>query len=299
MMHYRRVVLLVAVGVMSSPMLACTNIMRVPQGDVAAQSESQRATRAPNSKAIGWNADHLAAAKPADRAAYQLSGGDKLSGKPFVLAAQRTVEPAGGDEDEVADRVVVYTATLAMTVVDPLDAIDRAMAVTESLGGYMQRRTNRSVTLRIPAAKFQQAVAQFEGLGAVSDRNIEGQDVTEDYVDLQARIRAAEAVRERLNALLTRAEKIEDTLAVEKELTRVNGELERLYGQMNLLKNRVAYSTVQLNFDRVARTPESLSPAPSLPFYWLKQLDLGRLIDDPDTVKRLQYSKLMSSGGSF
>ena len=89
----------------------------------------------------------------------------------------------------------------------------------------------------------------------------------------------AMAVRERLSALLAKAENVQAALEVEKELNRVGEEIERLQAKIELLKNRVAYSTITINFERVYRA----APTPQLmklPFTWLHDLDPKRLTAD-------------------
>lgn len=215
--------------------------------------------------------------------------------EPHTSNADRT-NPALADAGE--KRIVVYSANLNIVVMDIDRSIDAAMAMTKELGGYMQSRHESRLVVRIPAAKFEQALARFEELGTVDGRQIEAQDVTEEFVDLDARLKAAQAVRERLLAVLADARKVEDTLAVEKELGRVNAEIDGLKAKLDVLRGRVAMSTVSLFFKRVARLP-ALGPGIRLPFVWLDELDLGRLVGQDELSPRYLKNMTIGSKGSY
>lgn len=189
-------------------------------------------------------------------------------------AESPAVDKSGGGEGR---RVMVYSAALSLTVGDVEFAVEQALAAAKALGGYLHSREDSRLVVRVPAERFEEAVARFESLGAVNRRHIEAQDVTEEYIDLDARLRAAESVRDRLTKLLASASRVEDALAIEKELARLNGEIDALKAKLDVLRNRVAMSAIALTFERVARTPE-LGPGIRLPFAWLNELDLGRLV---------------------
>lgn len=215
--------------------------------------------------------------------------------EPHTSNADRT-NPALADADE--KRIVVYSANLNIVVMDIDRSIDAALSMAKELGGYMQSRHESWLVVRIPAAKFEQALARFEELGTVDGRQIEAQDVTEEFVDLDARLKAAQAVRERLLAVLADARKVEDTLAVEKELGRVNAEIDGLKAKLDVLRGRVAMSTLSLFFKRVARLP-ALGPGIRLPFAWLDELDLGRLVGQDELSPRYLKNMTMGYKGSF
>ncbi len=238
----------------------------------------------------------LASAAPARAPTAAALNADALPPlEPHASNADRT-NPALAEADE--QRIVIYSASLNMVVMDIDRSIDAALAMTKELGGYMQSRHESRLVVRIPAAKFEKALAQFEELGTVDGRQIEAQDVTEEFVDLDARLKAAQAVRERLLAVLADARKVEDTLAVEKELGRVNAEIDGLKAKLDVLRGRVAMSTVSLLFKRVARLP-ALGPGIRLPFAWLDELDLGRLVGQDELSPRYLKNMTMGYKGSF
>lgn len=180
--------------------------------------------------------------------------------------------------DEQADvptdqRVVIHNAGYRIVVND----VSRAMAAAERLaadfGGYVQQITGDRIILRIPAHRFDEATGVVRDLGEVVAREREVIDVTDQYIDLQARLRNARAVHERLTKLLDEAKSVDDALAVERELKRLGEEIERYEAQLAALENRVAYATVAITFERVAHQVVVWRDIISLPFPWLQELE--------------------------
>jgi len=202
--------------------------------------------------------------------------------EPLVEALRespRAMLAAAGDdlrEVPIGQRVVVYTAAFRIVVHDVFVAVQDTRRIAQEMGGYVQRIQGDAVTIRVPAERFQAAVERLEALGQVSHREVEATDVTDEYVDLQARLKNAQAVRERLVALLQKAEDVKSALEVEKELNRVGAEIEQLQAKIEVLKNRVAYSTITVTFERVAQQTHFRGVA-RLPFAWLRELDPNRL----------------------
>lgn len=172
----------------------------------------------------------------------------------------------------VVQRVLIYSAALRVVVPDVEAALKQAQALAGEYDGYMQELSGDRITLRVPAARFEEALARLESLGRVVQRDIKAQDVTEEYVDLQARLRNAERLRDRLLALLEKAENVQAILEVERELGRVNQEIERLTGQLNLLNSRAALSAVTIQFERAAPLAGPSPAERHLPFPWLRSL---------------------------
>jgi hypothetical protein len=210
-------------------------------------------------------AESNAGAAPADMAARS----DEVA--PAAPPLPDATPPQTGEK-----RIVIYTATLTIVVPEIEAALKQVESLTNACGGWVHEIRGDRITIRVPAAKFTATESQVEALGRVTNRQLEAADVTAEFVDLEARLRNALAVRERLAALLARAETVQAALEVEKELKRVGEEIERLQAQLKLLKNRVAYSTITIAFERVYRT----APTPQLmklPFEWLHELDPKRL----------------------
>lgn len=212
------------------------------------------------------------------------SGSDRAAAArdaaPAAAPAPATVRLASFKETDNTTaggkRVVIYNAGYRIVVQEIDAAIKQTEKVAEDLGGYVNTVRTDQIVIRVPVTNYKKATELVEALGIVSHRELEALDVTEEYVDLEARLKSAMAVRTRLEGLLAKAEDVKAALEVEKELSRVGEEIERLQAKLELLKNRVAYSTITVDFERVSRA----TPSPQvfkLPFDWLHELDPNRL----------------------
>ena len=144
------------------------------------------------------------------------------------------------------------TATLR---VDSLEvAIARVQQLAQRVGGYVansslqsgaENAREASLELKIPSARWDQALGGLKPIGKLESQQTSSQDVGEEYVDVTARMQNARRLEERLVSLLaTRTGKLDDVLAVERELARVREEIERYEGRLRFLRSRVAMSTL-------------------------------------------------------
>jgi hypothetical protein len=142
----------------------------------------------------------------------------------------------------------------------------------------LAKRDDQSITIRVPAAAFEEAVRRIAGVGDMLHRNVTAEDVTEEYRDLEIRLKSARAVQARLTELLAKAAKVEDSLAIERELDRVSGEIERIEGRIKYLKDRAAFSTITVRFE--PRPTEQVNAGTvRLPVPWLYEITLPRLLN--------------------
>jgi hypothetical protein len=153
----------------------------------------------------------------------------------------------------------------------------RVEALARELGGFLARRDDVSITIRVPAGRFDEALARVTALGEVLQRKVTVDDVTEEFLDLEVRLQNLRAIRARLEKLLERATKVEEAVLLERELARVAGEMERIEGRMKLLREQAAFSTITVSFTPRRREDVSRA-APRLPVSWLSELGLGRLM---------------------
>jgi len=176
----------------------------------------------------------------------------------------------------VSPRKVVYTGRFNVAVGEVESAIQATKALAEKMGGYMLRMKVNAIAIRIPASTFDSAVAELARLGTVIDKDITARDVTDQYLDLEMRLRNAKVLQKKLIALLEKSQAVRDTLAIEKELQRVSMEMERLEGQLKKLSHEVAYSTLTVTFTLTHNAPAETRV--KLPFRWLKSLGLDELL---------------------
>jgi len=175
--------------------------------------------------------------------------------------------PALGEAPEIGfERKVIRTADLRVEVQDFDEAYQAALFTVESCGGYVERssvftdegrpgtesRRIASLVLRIPESAFQTALRDLRSLGEVRGETVEGQDVSAQYYDTQARARTLELKEQRLLEILGEAETVDEILRVENEIWRVREEIERLRSTLKRLDNLVSMSAVNLRLEEPA-----------------------------------------------
>jgi len=162
-------------------------------------------------------------------------------------------EPAFG-------RMVARTTTLGITVQSVAEAIDQVKTLAESLGGYVVSSTwsgresegRAVVSVRVPAEKYDDTMKKLRVLAVeVVSENTETRDVTEEYVDLQSRLRNLEATEKEYLTLLQRANTVEDVLKIQQQLSNVRGDIEKNKGRMQYLERTSSTSLIQVNLERV------------------------------------------------
>jgi hypothetical protein len=238
-----------------------------------------RAAEAPAAMAVGGVPQGYPPPAPAMPAPMVSGpGGGAASGASRELLAANDVAAAKSVPDSPhSAAMLVYTASLAMAVYQVEPGLDGVERVARELGGYLSARQDASVTIRVPRDRFDDAVARIEKLGDVTHRDIKAQDVTDEFVDVQARLKNAYAIRDRLADLLSRAA-VKEALDIEKELGRVTEDIERMEGRLKLLRDQIAFSTITVTF--TALTPQSVHDTSLLaPFPWLQDLGLSSLLD--------------------
>ena len=174
-----------------------------------------------------------------------------------TLDAAYSIAEDGAKPDlpDSSRQYIIRNAHLTLIITDIEEAAKAIQHKTAQLQGYVaslelydltrERRAGR-ISLRIPGDKFDAALAMLEEVGEIKNQSFSEQDVTLQYIDLEARIATMEAQEERLRELLDRAEKVEEVLEVEKELWRVRGNLESMIAEFQHLQQRVSYSSIEI-----------------------------------------------------
>lgn len=191
--------------------------------------------------------------------------------------------PTGGKKEagespspSAAGPLLIYKATLHMAVFETKKSLDEVEKLAKDVGGYLVRREDQSITVRVPSKKFDGAVDRISKLGDMLHRNVSVDDVTEQFHDMQIRLRNLEVVRNRLEELLKKAANVTEAITVERELERVTTEIERLKGRLKLLSELIMFSTITVNFQ--PRPTDHVESQVRLPFPWLDSLGLGELL---------------------
>lgn len=190
-------------------------------------------------------------------------------------AAGKSEKPDATAEPAPSRDLVIYTARFTMAVYQVEQGLAAVEKIARDNGGFLGQKKDREITVRVPRGRFEATLAAVDGIGDVLHREIQAQDVTDEHVDLEIRIKNARAMQKRLTDLLSRAT-VKDALEIEKELHRVTQELELLEGRMKVLKDKVALSTITVAFEPRGATIQTARVR--LPFPWLAALNLPSLL---------------------
>ncbi|HET7658038.1 MAG TPA: DUF4349 domain-containing protein [Bacillales bacterium] len=158
-------------------------------------------------------------------------------------------------------RMVIYNANMDITVRKFQQARNQIQSLIEQNGGYVvhssfsetdTEKQTGTITTRIPQDKFHSFMNQIGQIAEnVKQSNVQGQDVTKQYVDLNARLKAKREVRDRLNSFLQKATDSSDLLKISNQLADVQEQIEQIKGQMNYLQNHSALATVTITMTDV------------------------------------------------
>src|SRR5881296_2816847 len=162
------------------------------------------------------------------------------------------------------DRNLILTAKIDMRSKDPWATSDRAQAIASGLGGDVLNLSqsgtadtrSASLTIRVPSSRFGDALQQLKSLeGEIQTSGVTAQDVTDQFVDLQARLTAKQAEEQRYIAILNRANTIDEILKVDASLGNVRTQIEQLTAQINSIKQRTDFSTISMSISTLSILP--------------------------------------------
>jgi hypothetical protein len=181
-----------------------------------------------------------------------------------------TAKPDGA---EAAERRVIRTAELGLEAVEPVVAQRTITQLAEARGGFVlsadtsrtraedgEEQTFVTVIFRVPSGAFDATLQTLRGLGSVSTEKVTGKDVTEEYVDLEARLKAQHAIEEQYLAILKDAKGIPDILAVQQKLGEVRTEIERAEGRRRFLDSQTSLSTFTVHLAKHIEAVDASGP---------------------------------------
>ncbi len=167
---------------------------------------------------------------------------------------------AGAPEQQAQipqERLIIRTADLNLVVADTEDTIGAIVEMVEVNGGwvvnsslyqYGEHAKSGNITVRVPVEGFNSAMAAIKALAVeVTSETASGQDVTEEYVDLSARLGNLEATADRVRNFLDETSNVEEALAVNQELSRLESDIEVIKGRMQYLSQSAGFSTISVN----------------------------------------------------
>ncbi len=184
--------------------------------------------------------------------------------------------PPETETNSATDRKIVRTSSLEMTVASPLDAAEKIRALTTSLGGYIessdintQDAPSATLIIRVPAAKLDQAKTQLRNLAVrVDSEKTQAQDVTRQYVDMDARLRNLRAEEAQYLTIIKSATKVQDMLDVSEKLSGVRGEIEQQQAEFSTLSKQI--ETVAITIALRAQAESAVMGFHWRPLYQLK-----------------------------
>jgi hypothetical protein len=199
--------------------------------------------------------------------------GESLQMEAPMPSAVDSSAAAGGDAslqiESVQDRLVVRNANLSVVVQDPAASVDSISSMAEGMGGYVVSSNvyettfgdsrlsepitakQASITIRVPSEQLEAALEQIKNNAVeVRNQNVSGQDVTEEFTDLQSQLDNLEAAEAELREIMdsaSRRDRIEDVLAVLNQLRQVRQEIEVIQGRIQYLQESAKLSSISVD----------------------------------------------------
>lgn len=246
----------------------------------AAPSRYDRATPAYEPRSFALQEDAAGGALASERHRSE-PGGRNVAIAPTGSRAESPADPAQPQRAAESEaRLVIYTASFALLVSNPEDATRTFLKRVDGIGGHMQALKGTAVTVRVPAARFSEVLEWLPEMGRVVARQVDAEDVTRAVGELKLRMENAERSRERLLALLAKAERMEDILKLEKEIARVTEQVELLRAELRGMNDRIALSTVTVEFRSVAPEIRPVARREYSPFPWINRVGAEHALRD-------------------
>lgn len=170
-----------------------------------------------------------------------------------------------GTENDAAltTHLVIKSADMRLLVEDPDNAIERITQIVGDTGGYIvsSRVWNQpyadgknykyaTITFAVPVTQFERALNRMRNLALqVMDENASGEDVTDQYVDLQSQLVNLEATRDRIKSFLDQAQNVDEALRINQQLSEIERQIEEIKGRINYLDDRSAFSTITVTLE--------------------------------------------------
>ncbi|MFE7270139.1 DUF4349 domain-containing protein [Streptomyces sp. NPDC057623] len=197
-----------------------------------------------------------------DSASGSNAAGGGAAKSEVAAGAQEGAPGSGSDADRASAPPkatashIIRTASLTVQVKDVPKALDEARTTTENAGGYVGNETttrdeegheHTRVVLRVPVDRYAEVLTDLEGAGKLVERSAKAQDVTDQVVDVESRIKTQRASVARIRELMDQATKLSDVVTLEGELSSRQADLEALLAQQASLKDRTSLATITLS----------------------------------------------------
>jgi hypothetical protein len=187
-----------------------------------------------------------------------ISEGKATIARGASYAYQSTNTPESFGSSSGTDQKIIRTATVDLEVTNVAGSIEAIKSLASSKGGFISstyihktynNRMAGTVIIRIPAAEFENSLAGVKAAGTVKSASAQGQDVSEEYVDLEVQLASYQNQLSQYNVILKQCTKVEDLIKVQTQIDQVQINLDRLKGRIKYLDNRIDFSTITVNLD--------------------------------------------------
>jgi len=252
--------------------------------------------------------------KPGDDFGFEgqpASENTERSSIPMPTMVYQTVpdvdaESAPGNAAYV-NRMIIKNAEVNVLVEDSDVAIDRLTQIVGDMGGYIissriwykphadgENYKYATVTLGIPVSQFETTMRRVRGLAVrVQDENASGEDVSDQFVDLESRLSNLEATQARIQTFLEDAKSVDEALRINKELAQIEAQIEEVKGRMNYLTDRSSFSTITVTISpelpEIVLTPTPTPTPTATPKPWTP----GDTLDDATETLTKSYQGIV------
>jgi len=192
------------------------------------------------------------------RSSYRTGAALTIAG--ITIGCAGRLRPAASSEPAASaastlDRMTVRTGEQEVVVDSPVVIGRQVERMLQDAGGYIERSSGSSdghvrIEGRVPAAQLDSVMDSVAGLGKERRRRLTGADVTDQYTDLEARLRSDIALRDRLQQLLGRAATLDEVLTLEKQIARLQSDIDALQARIDQLKSHVALASLAVSLER-------------------------------------------------
>jgi len=184
-----------------------------------------------------------------------LEPAEKAMVEVFIPEREEAVVPSGGVTEE---RMIVRNGEISLVVEDVVAARDEIAQLALKFNGYVvssrisgeEQEMRGYISIRVPDDQFEPVLSELRELAVrVNSESTSSRDVTEEYIDLEARLKNAEATESQYLALLEKAREVEDILRIYDSLSRVRNDIEQLKGRMQYLERTSSMSLISVNLE--------------------------------------------------
>lgn len=181
--------------------------------------------------------------------------------KEVAMMLPPTEQPA--PQSTIIDRKLIRNGHLEFKTDDVKKAKAEIEKISKELNGYISDETENNYdarvqynqTIRVPADQFDALIASIEKLAdKVENKGINTQDVTEEFIDVEARLKTKKELEARYSEILKQAKTVSDIISIESQIANVRAEIESMTGRLNYLKNQVSFSTLNVSYYQVLGT---------------------------------------------